>query len=115
MFPRLGGLVRGFFLAAEHHHDPAVGIELDHHVRALVDGPDVVLAVDADGMGEGPGVEITPDLAHELPVGVELQQLRCRGTVGRSARPAAGEYEHVAFRIDRDPRRFTEIDGRVEA
>jgi hypothetical protein len=110
MRPWSVGLVRGFLLAAEHHHDPAVGIELDHHVRALVDGPDVIVFVDADGVGEGPRVEVMTDLAHELPVGVELQQLRRGGAVGRPACPTTGENEHVAFRIDRDPRHFTEID-----
>ena len=110
MFPRLGGLVGGFLLAAEHHHHPAVGIELNDHVRALVDGPDVVVGVDSNGMGERPSVKIAPDLAHELAVGVEFQQLRRRCAIGRPARAPAGEHEHVALGIDCDPRRFAEED-----
>ena len=109
MFPRLGGLVGGLLLAAEHHHDPAVGIELDDHVRALVDGPDVVVGVDADGVGEGPRVKIAPNLAHELALGVEFQQLRRGRAICRSARASAGEHEHMAFGIDSDPSRFAEV------
>ena len=32
--------------------DASFRIELDHHVGAFVDGPDVVLRIDADGVGE---------------------------------------------------------------
>ena len=109
MFPRLGGFVRGLLLAAEHHRDPAFGVEPDHHVRALVDGPDVVVAVDPDGVGERPGVKIAADLAQVLSVRIEFQQLRGRRAIGRSRRAAAREDEHMALGVDRDPGRLAEI------
>ena len=37
--------VGGFLLTPDHHGDTALGIELDDHVGALVDGPDVVFFV----------------------------------------------------------------------
>ena len=60
------------------------GIELDDHVRALVGDPDVVVLVDAHGVRERPGVEVLADLAHELAVCVELEQLRGGRAIGRA-------------------------------
>ena len=37
----------GLGASAQHHQDLAFGVELDDHVRPLVDGPDVVFGVDA--------------------------------------------------------------------
>ena len=65
--------------------DAAGRVELDDHVRALVDGPDVVVAIDAHRVRERPGVEALADLAHELAVRAELEQLRGRRRVGRPA------------------------------
>ena len=42
----------GFRPAAQHHHHAAFGIELDDHVDAFVDGPDIVLRIDAHRVGE---------------------------------------------------------------
>ena len=47
--------MRRLALAAEHPLDAALRVELDDHVRALVDDPDVVLLVDADRVGVRPG------------------------------------------------------------
>ena len=47
------------------HHDAAFGIELDDHVGAFVDGPDIVLGVDAHGVSEDEAVEAFADLADE--------------------------------------------------
>src|ERR1700682_4099691 len=44
--------IRGFLLAAKYHHHAAFWIGLDNHVRAFVDGPDIVLRVDANIMRE---------------------------------------------------------------
>src|SRR6266581_1239090 len=55
---RLGTFVGGFLLAAENHDDAAFGVELDDHVGAFVGGPNVVVPIDFDGVGEGPGVEM---------------------------------------------------------
>ena len=46
MAQRLGPLVRGFLFAPEDHRHAAFGIELDHHVRALVCDPNAVILVD---------------------------------------------------------------------
>ena len=48
---------------AQHHHHPSFGIELDDHVGAFVDGPDVVLRIDADRVGERETVQPFADLA----------------------------------------------------
>src|SRR5207302_891818 len=98
---RSGFFTGAFLVAAERHRPPPARIELHHHVRALVRDPDVVAAVDAHRVAERPGVQVPADLAHELAVAVELQQLRCRGRVGRPGRVAARENEHVAPGIHR--------------
>ena len=58
--------VRRFAAAAEHPFRTTLGAELDDHVRALVDDPDVVLLVDLHRVGIGPGVHVLADLADEL-------------------------------------------------
>ena len=100
---RSGVLVGRFLLAAEHHDDAALGIELDHHVRALVDDPDVVLLVDAHGVGERPGVQVLADLADELACRVELQQLRRGRGVGGPAGVAARNTKMWPFELTATP------------
>lgn len=46
------------------------------------------------------------DLADEVAIPVELEQLRRRGGVG----VAAVEHEHMALGVDRDPRDLTQIE-----
>ena len=82
MLERFGAFVRCFLLAAEHHDHAALGVELDDHVRTFVRNPDVVFGIDFDRMAEGPRVEVVADLADELAVGTEFEQLRCGGPVG---------------------------------
>ncbi len=108
---RMGVGVGGFRLAAEHHRDLAVlVVELDDHVRALVGGPDVVVLVDPHRMRERPGVEVLADLADELAVRREFEELRGGVAVGGAQAAAAARIdEHMAFRVHRDARRFTEI------
>src|ERR1700751_3648771 len=74
--PRLV-FVRGFLLAPEHHHNPALWVELHDHVRAFVDRPDVVIFVHADSMSERPSVQIFSYLADIVSIGTKLEQLRC--------------------------------------
>ena len=110
MLERRGVFVRRLLLAAEHHQDLAFGAELDDQVGALVGAPDVVVAVDAHGVRERPGVEVLADLANEVAVGVELEQLRRGRGVRRAGRVAAREHEHVALGVDRDAGRLAEVE-----
>ena len=45
--------------------------------EALVGGPDVVVRIDPDSVGEAPGVEPAADLADDGSVGTKLVELRC--------------------------------------
>src|SRR5215467_13631491 len=47
-----GTLVRRLLLATKHHVDTAFGRELDHHIRALVSHPNVVMTIDLNGVCE---------------------------------------------------------------
>jgi len=38
-----GAVIGCLLLAAEHHDNPSLRIELDDHVRAFVDGPEIVV------------------------------------------------------------------------
>ena len=67
------------------------------------------LLIDAHGMRERPGVEIVADLAQELSVGVELEQLRGRGTVGRACGVAARKDEDMLLGIDGDAGDLAEV------
>src|SRR5215216_5380042 len=97
-------------LAAEHHLDTAVRIELDDHVGALVGRPDSVVLVDPDRMRIGPGVEILADLANEGAVTIELEDLRGRVAEGWPlARAAARVDENMPFGIDRHARHLAEM------
>ena len=84
VFQRTRGFVGGLLLATEDHDDAAGGVELDDHVGALVGDPDVVVFVDADGVGVGPGIEIVADLAKVGAVGGKFEELGS----GCSSRPA---------------------------
>ena len=110
VFERLGAFVRGFLLAAEDHDDAAFGIEFDDHVGAFVSYPNVVVLVDLNGMGEGPGVEMLADLAEKFSVGGEFEELRGRAAVGGTAAVATRENEDVAFGIHGDAGGFTEME-----
>ena len=114
VFQRAGALVGGLLLAAEDHHDAAGRIELDHHVGAFVGDPDVVVFVDADGVGVGPGIEIVANLAEVRAVGGKLQKLGGACTVRRAGGVASREYEDVTLGVDGDAGGFSEIDVRWE-
>ena len=110
MLPRPRVLVGGFLPPAVHLRHAPGAVELDDHVRALVDGPDVVVLVDAHRVRERPRVEVLADFADELALGAELEQLRRRRRIGRSVRALrAGEHEDVPLRIDRDAGDLAEV------
>ena len=108
-FQGFGSFVGRFLLAPEHHHHAAFGIELDDHVGAFVDGPEVIVLVEADGMREGPGVEIVADFANVLSVGPEFENLRSGGGIGRSGGVATREDEDVFLRVDGHSGCFAQI------
>src|ERR1019366_3953190 len=108
------GGFRGFLAPPEHHGHASGGIELDDHVRALVRHPDVVLAVDANGVGEGESVQVLPDLSNERAVSSEFEQLCGGRPVNRRAFARAAVHEHVSFRVHCHSRDFTEVQVRGE-
>ena len=89
--------------AAEHHHDAALGVELDDHVRPLVHGPDVVLRIDAHRVRELEAVEALR---------------RSRGRSCRSRRTRTGGCRRCACRrrcalgIGRDADALAEVEVR---
>src|SRR5258708_27294476 len=100
MLPGRGFGLGGFLTATEHPEHAARRTEFHDHVRALVDGPDVVVLVDADAVRERPGVKPLADLADKLAFLVELQKLRRRRSIGRAARALrAREDEDMALRV----------------
>ena len=113
VLPRFGSLVGRFRPASEDPDYPARWIELDNHVGALVDGPDVVVLVDAHGVGLGPGVEAFPDFAYELAFGTEFEQLRRRAAIGRTVGAVrTREHEDVALGINGHARNLAKIHAR---
>src|SRR2546426_10677236 len=60
-------------------------------------------------MAERPGVQVLADLANERSVGIELEQLRRGGGVGRARGVAARQHEDVTLRIHRDAGDFAEV------
>src|SRR5258708_28263925 len=111
MLERLGAFVRSFLLAAEDQYDAALRIELDDHVGTFIRDPDVVVSVDADGVGEGPGVEVVTDLAKKFSVGGKFEQLCGGGSVGWAGGAAAPGDKDVGFGIDGDAGSFGQVEG----
>ena len=66
---------------ADRHQHLALGAELDEHVGAFVDRPDVVLRVDAHRVREREAVVVAADLAHERALRRVLEQPRLVGAV----------------------------------
>src|SRR5712691_8171589 len=111
--PRLGLIVGRLLPAAEDPQNLTRLIELDDHVGAFVDRPDVVVLVDTHRVGERPAVEALADFPDELAPGAELEQLRCRGRVGRTVGAVrAGEHEYVPPGIHSHARDLAEIEPR---
>ena len=90
---------------AEHHDDTSLRVELDHHVRPLIDDPDVVLRIDAHLVRELEAIDTDSPFLHKVPVRVELEK------PGVSA-PVI--HEHVSLRVGRDADAFAEVKIRRE-
>ena len=101
-------VIDGFILAAEHERHQALGIELHHHVRAFVDDPQVVVLVEADGVGEGEAVGVLAPLLDELVGLVELEQLGRLRAARRADVAAARVDEQVLLGIERDADGFAD-------
>ena len=87
---------------AEHHQQLAVGAELLDDVGAFVDGPDVVVLVDAHRVREREAVAAGAELLDEGAVLIELEQTRLA---------AAREDEHVALRVGGDAGALTHVEA----
>ena len=95
---------------ADHHQHPALGVELDEHVGAFVDRPDVVLGVDAHRVGEREAVVVAADLADEGALRRVLEEPRLVGAVvDVDVALGVGGDAHVL--ADVDPRRVLEEVG----
>ena len=110
MPPRFGFLVGAFGAASENHDDAARLVELDDHVGTFVDGPDVVVLIDAHAVGFGPGVKTLADFTQVRAVGAELKKLRRRRRVGGTVGAVGSrEHEDVPLGIDGHARDLAEI------
>jgi hypothetical protein len=97
MLKRTSALVGAFLFAAEDHQYPAVRIELDDHVRALVGDPYVVFHVDLDSVSKAPCIQMVADFTDVLSIGVKLEQLSRRRAIGRARCAATRENENMPF------------------
>ena len=86
--------------APKRELEPAVRAELHDKIGAVVDEPDIVVAVHAHRVGPRLRVEVPADLPDEASVGPKLEELRAfplQDRCARSARP--GVHEYVALRV----------------
>ena len=90
---------------AKDHQELAVGAELLNDVGALVDGPDVVVLVDAHGVSEGEAVTSRAEFLDERASLVELEQPRLA---------APHEHEDVPLRIGGDAGAFAHVEASRE-
>ena len=110
MLPRFGSLVGRFLPAPEHPNYATRLIKFDNHVGAFVDGPDVVVLVNAHAMGFRPRVKAFANFTQEFAFRTELQQLRRRGAIGgTSGAIGTREDEDVALGIDGHARNLAKV------
>ena len=101
-----------FGFSADHRQESSLGIELGQDVRAGVDGPDVILRIDPQLLGEIEPVRALADFLHELAARIELKQARAAMIEGplvaerRDRMTGSCEDENLPFRIRRDARDF---------
>ena len=67
-------LVERIRTLAEHHQQPSIGAEFLDHVGAFIDGPDVVVLVDADRVREREAVAANTEFLDERAGLIELEQ-----------------------------------------
>ena len=108
--PRLCLLIGRFLATAINLAHAPLRIEPDDHVRTFVNRPDVVAAVDSDGVRKGPAVQVLADLADELAVRPEFKELCGSRAVGRTGGAVrAREDEQVSLRVHRNAGDFAEV------
>src|SRR5262249_52654169 len=101
--------IRGFLLPPKNHGHSSFGIELDYHVGAFIDGPDVVVLIHADRMRVRPRVQVVTDFPQILTVGAKLEYLRCGRSVSRSCNVPAIENENMSLGINGDTGCFAKM------
>ena len=93
-------VIDGFERAAQLLDGHALGVVLDDHSRAFIHLPDIVAAVDANGMGEGSGIVVRTPFLDEFSVLVEFPQHRRDAAAGDALRIGARIDKNVIFGID---------------
>ena len=99
---------------AEVHRDVAGGVELGDRVGPLVDDPQVVVVVEPHRVPVPQPVDASADLAHEVALVVELEQVRGGVAVERSGGGGAGvvQQDDVALRVLGHRQGLAEVHGR---
>src|SRR5262249_19194110 len=85
---------------AQKHDDSPLGIELDNHVRPLIDGPNIVLWIDPYRMSEREAIQTLTDLADIFPILIEFKQTRLL---------ASGVDKNMPFGIRRNTNTFAKV------
>src|SRR5688572_856442 len=71
-----------FRFTSENQPDRSIGIEFDHLIRGHIDGPDVVLRIDAKPDRGVEAIDVLAPFANEVALGVEQEQLRSAAREG---------------------------------
>jgi len=104
--PSRGIHLRRFRFPAERQYNFPFGAELDDHVRALIDSPNVVRRIDPHGRSESPGIQMRSDLADIASLLIEFKKLRFA---------TSGEHKNVPLGIRRHAGRLRRDAGPPEA
>jgi hypothetical protein len=103
--PSRGIQLRRFRFPAERQYNFPFGAELDDHVRALIDSPNVVWRIDPHGRSESPGIQMRSDLADIASLLIEFKKPRFA---------ASGEHKNVPLGIRRHAGRLRRDAGPPE-
>ena len=110
VLPGLCFVIGGFLSAAKDHQHAARFAELDDHIRAFVDCPDIVVSIDPHAVSKGPCVKTLADFPDEFSLGTKLEQLCGGRRVSGSVRAVrARKHIDVPFGVHRDARHLAEI------
>src|ERR1017187_4710474 len=93
----------GFRPPAKKHDDAPFGVELDHHIRPLIDSPDVVPRIDPHRMSEREAIQALADLTDVVPIPIEFKQPRGL---------ASGINKNMSLGIRRDADSFAKVQIR---